>query len=291
MTLSEHQLKKRKNHVGSSEASALFGCNPWMTKTDLYWHKVRDEIPAQKGNASTKAGNFFEEFAIKYARQELGIKGLVANQHRVDRQHTSGILSATYDALSTQENLAVEAKYSIKHDEWGDPNDSKVIIPTQYLIQCHVQRIVCNLDRVILVRIKPTNFGIEFDCYEILEDEEIEGAIIEKTLDFWNNHVIPQVPPTNDPPPMELLKAYQRQPLKEAVLNDGQLLDADLLASGYDAAHKEEQAAKAKKERLKASMIHLLGDDAEIAKFPGGYFTYKSTKGKAPRFHYKVYEQ
>ena len=90
---------------------------------------------------------------------------------------------------------------------------------------------------------------------------------------------------------MELLKAYQRQPLKEAVLNDGQLLDADLLASGYDAAHKEEQAAKAKKERLKASMIHLLGDDAEIAKFPGGYFTYKSTKGKAPRFHYKVYEQ
>lgn len=278
MSLTLHQLKQRKKHIGSSEVAALFGLSPYTTLTELYHDKANpDVIPDQTGNASTQAGNFWEDAIIKYARQELGIKGLVSNQFRTETAKTDGILSATYDAISSKENLAVEAKYSIQHDRWGDPADSEIVVPEEYMLQCQAQALVSNLDRVLLIRLKPTFYKIDFDVYEILPDAEIQQAIIERAVNFWRFNVEARNPPTSDPPPMELLKAMKREPKKIIEMTGDDSFNAQMLIQQYDLANNEESTANKEKERHKAQLVDLLGD-AEIAKLEdGSQYSFKSS--------------
>lgn len=274
--LSQAALQRRKKHIGASEVAALFGESPWLTPTDLYWSKVSKEIPEQNENASISMGNLTESLILDYASQDLG-EPLLRNQFRVSKAEDGGILSATYDAISTgSDRFAVEAKYSVQHDQWGEADTDEV--PLYYWLQCQAQILVLDLDQVFLYRLNPGGFGIQFDRYRIKPDQAAIMTIIEEAKSFWNDHVLQLRPPTDDPPPLELLKARKREPSKIVEVEDLEL--AERIFAEYQETNAKIKELSEHKELCQRSLIEMLGDGELAFLSDGKKISYKSFETK-----------
>lgn len=62
----------RAQHVGASEATALFGCNPWLTEFEL-WHRKKGNIAVPEFNALRADGSLESERIFWGVRLEAAI--------------------------------------------------------------------------------------------------------------------------------------------------------------------------------------------------------------------------
>ncbi len=74
--------------------------------------------------------------------------------------------------------------------DWGDPGSDQV--PLSYLVQCVWYMMLTEIDQTDLaVLFGNTNFRI----YAITRDLELEQMVLERTVSFWENHVLTDTPP------------------------------------------------------------------------------------------------
>ena len=69
MALTEVQRAARRHHLGSSDAAAILGLDPWRNAGDVYWSKVLDT--ADEESTAMRAGNLLEGAICQFAAQEL----------------------------------------------------------------------------------------------------------------------------------------------------------------------------------------------------------------------------
>lgn len=260
MTVTRNLLKMRRGHIGASDTPGILGLSPWITPSRVYWSKVGPV--ADNGNASTATGNRMENAILDFASEELGAK-LRRNQYRVSHGEDNGILSATFDALIDGKDQAVEAKYVSQHSaaEWGSPGTDEV--PRYVLAQCQHQAYVGDLEGV-WVAAAIADYSIRWQLYWIPRHERLIKAIVDRDVGFWQQHVLPQRPPNDEPPPMEILEAMDRT--HEVVyLGDNALS----LVEAYREAQKAKQLADDRLNEAKADLIRAIGD-AEVGRMPDG---------------------
>lgn len=83
-------LKARLNGIGGSEASAVVGCNPYMSNTDLWHLKTgRKQAPDISSNAHVAYGHAAEGplrdlFALDYPQYEVSYGGAFDMVHNSD---------------------------------------------------------------------------------------------------------------------------------------------------------------------------------------------------------------
>ncbi|MGD9276276.1 MAG: YqaJ viral recombinase family protein [Candidatus Pacearchaeota archaeon] len=211
MALTEQQLKDRKNYIGGSDISAIFGYNKWKTALDIYNEKTSDEIK-QNGNTIDNNyidwGNEDEPILLSKFEREICLK---VKQNVPIRYHDKyDFLAANVDgiAFDLDEIYILEAKSICRtHDEWGDPvNDinynlisnnqlkqKRGQIPAQYLFQVAYYCAIYNSTKAyILVR-----FGnhLPMCVYQYNRDHDFENHIIENAKNFWVNHIQKKIPP------------------------------------------------------------------------------------------------
>ncbi len=119
MPITEKQREQRKNYLGSSDAPAIVGVDPWKTPADVYLSKVQNILEKEPGEAA-QIGNLCEDAILKWFRKETGFK-ITRNQFRV---HNNGFMAAHLDAVVSGENAIVEAKTAgiitpFDRDQWG----------------------------------------------------------------------------------------------------------------------------------------------------------------------------
>jgi len=263
--LTEKQLKLRREHVGASESPAICGVSPWQTAADVYWRKVSD-IQNDEPNEAMMTGHRLEKPLIEFACDELNLSGLRRNQFRVAKDEP--LLSATFDALG--DGVAVECKYvsGAGAQHWGEPYTDEV--PDHVLVQVQHQAFVANLKEVI-VAAAIAGPRLEWRVYRVSRHEKLIDAIVKRCVAFWKEHVQSRIPPTDAPPPLEIL-AKQRRISKAVQIRNVQ---AVALRDRIVELQGQRDALEQEIELCKRQLIDMLGDAECGVLLDGSQITYR----------------
>lgn len=194
ITNEEEWLAKRKNYVTSTEASALFNCNPYKTYYEL-WHIKRGIIEEAKvDNKFIKFGKIIEEPVcqmIQYEHPDWFITPF--NVFAYDDYNKMG---SSFDRVIHMENKVglLEVKsisYKQYKKDFIEHVDTDIEAPPHYEIQMQVELECAERYDFCLMAI------FILDTRELKyifrgRDEQMGGQIREAINEFWNMSVAPE---------------------------------------------------------------------------------------------------
>ncbi len=109
--------------------------------------------------------------------------------------------------------------------EFGEEGTDQ--IPTEYLVQCAFYSEIMMMNKVIIpVAFVRDNSGTEesidrFAIYIYERNEQLGNGVIQKAVAFWENHVVPKIPPAGE----SLRKANPSVEAKITAKRDSQYID------------------------------------------------------------------
>lgn len=271
--ITDHQRVQRHKYLGSSDAPAIAGVNPWKNAADIYWDKIKPPSanPNEPQDDAIIVGNFCEEAVLNWFSKETGNK-ITRNQRRV---HRNGIMAANLDAIVDEKPELVEAKTAgiitpFDRTQWGEIGTDQV--PERVIVQCHHQMAVMG-EEYRLVWVPVLLGGIGFRLYRVDRNDELIEHLFGLEVNFWKEYVLKRTPPPNQIPSFEILRKIHRQPNKIVPLNN-ELVNKWLVAKKYlsDAQEAESEAKK--------HVLSSLGD-AEAGECDMGMVTFFEQKRKA----------
>lgn len=262
--ITEQQRLERRKNIGSSDAAAILDMDPYRSGYDV-WAEKTGRVSGERGTSeAAEIGNMLEEPLLHWCANELGVEILI-NQHRVCPD--APVLAANHDALVVGQPWGLEAKTSglvnpfHARENWGDGGTDEV--PDHILVQCHFQMIVSGLEKVYVPALLGTRGRVLY-CVEA--DKALHGKIKAQLLDWWAEHVVKDIAPTNCTPSLETAKAIKREPKSVTTIP----LD---VVEAWRAAAEALKDAKAMEEGTRQALLAALGD-AEMGTSPAGDVTY-----------------
>jgi len=258
--ISSGQRELRRQTIGSSDAAAILGVDPWRSAGDVYFSKVAtlDDQP----NAAMQIGNRMERTILDFAEEMLG----VSLQRDVMQVSDLGPFSANLDGLCG--DCVVEAKYvgPKSADYWGEPGTDAV--PDHVLVQVQHQMMITRRPVAHVAAAICRYQGLSFEMYAVPADEDIMGNLLTILGGWWAKYVATKTPPPDSPPHLEILKRIRRLP--ESVLLDGPAGGiASILWQQREEAADAVKAAEEVKDAVTAKLLALLGGH-EAARLPDG---------------------
>lgn len=187
-------LHRRKSGIGGSDISAIMGLNKWRTPLDIYNDKTSDTIDLTP-NDILDLSSYLEDYT---ARKYADIKGYTVKRYNQEITHPKysylkgnidrRIIKYTGDSnIGILECKAVSTYNFRKIEQFG--------LPDEYLLQMQFYFAVSNY------RYNWGEFAVlnrdngKLLIIPVMPDREIGKACIEAGKNFWENHVIPKIPP------------------------------------------------------------------------------------------------
>jgi hypothetical protein len=264
MPITEKARIRRKDYLGGSDAPALFGAVP-ATPYDVWLEKTQDLDPIPE-NAAMALGNYLEPVLLDMARDVMakeipGVR-MKRNQFRVGAHR---FMAANLDAVFIGPDgveINAEAKTAGLTNPFYDPDaewglEDSDHIPDRVIIQAHHGMAITGA-RLTVAPVLLGRGG--FRLYRVARNDDLANEIVARELAFWNENVIPRVPPA-DVPRLETLRRVRREPGASVDVRPELVQDWSEKRAQRLAAEKVEQEAAAR-------MIAELGT-AEIGTAPG----------------------
>jgi putative phage-type endonuclease len=185
----------RRTGLGGSDAAKALGVSPFGGRMDLYLEKQGQSAPLLETEAM-RWGNILEDpIAREYARRS-GRR--VRRAADTLRHPVYPFLYAHIDRWSEKKGTprrGLECKTAgvFTAQDFGEPGTDQV--PDYYHVQCdHYMAVTgaSSWDLAVLIG------GQRFAVYTIARDEELIEELVRQEVEFWNNHVVPGIPPTID---------------------------------------------------------------------------------------------
>lgn len=281
----------RRKGLGCSDFSALMVPNyDFGGPLDVYLDKV--EGKSFTGNAATRRGQYFEPSVAKWAADESGrnlrkvnpsldthLKLAPVGSEWTVVHPVYDFIRGTSDYLTDDPDLGLECKTAHERQLretasdgaplWGD--DGTDIVPVQYLIQCQGYMGLYQRRRWDLA----VHFmgADEFRLYHLDFDPAFYAQMVETGVDFWNNHVIPRIPPPQELIPSERVMGWM---LGKAMAQGREIqADGDLLQRGlrFAAAQAKKKDAEDEEDAIKAvvaEQMAILGAQKIKGSAPSG---------------------
>jgi putative phage-type endonuclease len=270
--ITEAQRLERRKYLGSSDAPAILGVNPWKNAADVYWDKIQPPSENESNPTSEAAiiGNLCEGAVLDWFTMETG-KKILKNQQRV---HDNKIMAANFDALVIDENEGVEAKTTgiinpFDREEWGEPGTDAV--PERVIVQCQHQMAV--LPKLEIVWVPVLLGGVGFRLYQVERNNELIKSLEEIEVNFWNSYVSARVAPDDYLPAIDTIKSISRIPSKTVSLEN-------FIVEDWLKAKEAKSIAEKAEEEAKRVLLAALGD-AEAGECSMGTLTYFEQKRKS----------
>jgi len=282
MPISAKQIEIRKKFIGSSDAAAVLGLDPYRTPFDV-WADKTGRIEAtglDPNNDAIDVGNWCEEAVLKWFANKRGLKLILNDENdRNRRQHANGIMAANFDAFVEGDvSQACEAKtHAVTSlyvsDQWGEEGTEE--IPERVALQCqHQMAVVPSLG---IVHVPVLLGGVGLRAYFSERNDELIRDMTDVMLNFWHEYVLKDSPPPDAVPSLSTVKKLRRVPNKIISL-------ADDLVTNWIGAKETLKAAEEHKEDTILRLLRALGD-AEAGSCALGIVTYYLSK---PRLAYTV---
>ncbi|WCK53870.1 YqaJ viral recombinase family protein [Aneurinibacillus sp. Ricciae_BoGa-3] len=244
-------LEIRKGGIGGSDAAAIAGLSKYKSPVVVYLEKTGQLKQDEPGEAAYW-GNVLEDIVAKEFSSRTGLK--VKRRNAVLQHPEYPFMLANVDRLIVGEQVGLECKTASAYlkELWeGDE------VPIQYLIQCQHYMAVTGFQSwwiAVLVG------GNTFIHKKIDRDEELIAQLIDIEKNFWENHVLAQVPPVLDgsEASTELLKKIH--PVGEPESETELPLEADDLLERLDYAKSEAKAAEERVAEIENQLKAMIGD-------------------------------
>jgi putative phage-type endonuclease len=197
-------LKERRKGIGGSDASALFGMNPFKTNIDLYNDKVfgidNIKVDPKIVQYGIDSEPFLREmFKLDYPEYEVSYKDFDCYTHSeypFIKGTIDGMLIDQKGRCGVLEIKTALIQNSMQWVKWREG------VPDNYFIQVLHYLLVTGFEFAILkaqlktdkdgdIKLNTRHYSIERKAVE----KDIE-LLKQKEIDFWNNHVIPVIEPS-----------------------------------------------------------------------------------------------
>lgn len=185
----EEWLELRKKSIGGSDASTVCGLNPYSSLIEL-WADKTGRIPPKEDGEAMRIGRDLEEYVAKRFCEATGKK--VRKRNAMFQHDKYNFITANVDREVVGENAGLECKTTSvmnKSDFEGGQ------IPLNYLCQCRHYMNVMGYEKMYLAVLV---MGRAFYWYEIPYDKSEGDVLLSMEIDFWENHIKPDVRPEPD---------------------------------------------------------------------------------------------
>ena len=182
-------LEYRRKGVGGSDAAAIIGLDRYRSPFDVYADKLglRPEIP---DNEAMRQGRDLEQYVAERFMEATGKK--VRRRNAVLQHPEHHWMLANIDRWVVGENAGLECKTTSVLNRC---KFSQGEFPPNYYVQCVHYMAVTGAERWYLAVLV---LNKAFHVFTIERDEAEVQALIAAEKDFWENHVLKQIPPTPD---------------------------------------------------------------------------------------------
>ncbi len=185
--ITEEQRKARQARLGASDAPILLGLSPFSTILDLYESKVLGKY--KPPTPQMIAGSFLERGILDWAESELGygLDRSVCMEYKDDP-----LFIANLDGWNDEHKVVVECKlvseYMSSHWKAGPPDYVIAQITQQYFVT-EAKQAVCV---ACIIR----NGSPSLKLWEVPYFGDLATKIKVLGRKFWDEHVVPQIPPS-----------------------------------------------------------------------------------------------
>ncbi|MGY4689309.1 YqaJ viral recombinase family nuclease [Salibacterium sp. K-3] len=184
-------LKWRKKGIGGSDASAVLGVNKYKSPFEVWNEKTEEHVPDEEDpSEAAYFGNRLEDLVAEEFQMRTGKR--VRRKNAMMQHPDYPFMLANVDRVIVREDAILECKTANQFlaKDWEEDQ-----IPDAYLVQVqHYLAVTGKSKAYIAVLIG----GQKFVWKEIERDEELINMIIQQEKNFWENHVMANVPPALD---------------------------------------------------------------------------------------------
>lgn len=220
----------RRQYLGSGDIAGIMGLSPWQTPLQVYEKKIGgpEEITPEKRKFFDRRKRqepvIAEMLADEYGIEVTRLSYVDPNRYR-DAEHPFIAAEIDYEFLMSEAvrrcfptraadfgaipdgtllNGSIKTAHPFTAHKWGDAESEDV--PIEYAAQ---DIFGCGVTRRPAVLVAAL-FGLDnLVCYPLMADQDSVAGMREKAVAFWNNHVLPRIPP--DPINMEdMMRLFSR---------------------------------------------------------------------------------
>ena len=253
--------RPRTSYLGGPDLAAIVGASRYKGPYAVY---------LQKAQGLEQASNAPMEWGLRLERA-VAQKWMDETQHSLQQglqvfHPDFPFIGGTPDfPCADDPNLLLECKTAAEEqlnkvdDEgnalWGPEGTDEV--PIDYYTQCQVYmgltgRRRCDLAVFFLGARR------EFRIYHLDFDRDLYELVVQKGVEFWNNHVVPQVAPPQDLIPSDMVNHY----LASKAQAGGAVVEVtpQLMAAAMDLeeAGRNRKALEDREDELKANLLHAM---------------------------------
>jgi putative phage-type endonuclease len=182
-------LQHRRKGIGGSDAAAIVGLDRYRSAFDVYAEKVG--IKAEEpDNEAMRQGRDLEDYVAQRFMEATGKK--VRRRNAILQHPEHHWMLGNIDRWVVGENAGFEAKTT---SVLNRAKFSQGEFPPNYYVQCVHYMAVTGAERWYLAVLV---LNKAFHVFTIERDEAEVQALIAAEKDFWENHVLKQIPPTPD---------------------------------------------------------------------------------------------
>jgi len=211
-------LKVRQSGIGGSDISSVCGINPWKSALALYYDKTQEVKEDDVENLPAELGTYLEPFMkVKFEdwwKKNKGGEIIEVESMPFILQHsTNEIALANLDGFFGDNLVEYKTTSERNYKQWEEDN-----LPDYYYLQTQWYLYVTNFKYCYIAFLIGNR---KFDVKLIERNEEVIKQIVEKADYFWNNFVIPKVPPapSGDESSAEVLKKLYPKELEGKVIS------------------------------------------------------------------------
>jgi len=185
----EQWLELRKKGIGGSDSAAIVGLDRYRSPFDVYADKLglRPEIP---DNEAMRQGRDLEQYVAERFMEATSKK--VRRRNAMLQHPEYPFMIADIDRWVVGENAGLECKTT---SVLNRAKFNQGEFPPNYYVQCMHYMAVTGAERWYLAVLVLNN---AFHVFTIERDDAEIQALIEAEKDFWENHVLKQIPPAPD---------------------------------------------------------------------------------------------
>jgi predicted phage-related endonuclease len=283
--------------ISASRGAAILGQSKYSEPVEA-WLKICEDRqpgfcelnfwpkPEFVDNAATRWGNALEdmicEFAVKEVESAFDIRDReklsVHPEHNFITCHQDGeyYFSTTPHARVIHEGKTANER-TFRND-WGPPGTDR--IPRTYMIQVQHQMMLTGADECIVSvlvlpkmqnelpppddadKVRRISVGLYdmgyFHQYPVKANREVQKYMLEEYVKFWNNHVIPKVPPK--PQSLDWVKKLIPKPCGTVIANE----QIQRWSTELDGIKREIKQAKERGDSLKQLILDYMREQAAL---------------------------
>lgn len=264
--LSQEQLAMRSSGIGGSEIATIAGLSKRGSVLDVYLSKIGEHVEERdpEEQFALERGSLIEAAIANYVARS---RGWQLEERGTQRHRDFPWAFATPDRVIVGADEIIECKdvglHTLRAGWWDDGP------PDHVLAQVHWQMAVLHMRKAYVAA---SIAGCTPEVWEVPRDTEVQAELLRIGQEFWEQHVVPRIPP-----PVDASESCTEYLTKRFRKNNGLMVhcaEARELAEEYKAADAELKAVLARKDLAGNRLRELIADNDGVV-FPGGKATWK----------------